>query len=119
MGCYFLSVFQYYVCHVTISLYNTIILEKRLWISEGVGGTWESLERGGEGQKRCKYSVLVSEIYNLNKDKIIYLGGCDDLYMLSPGSDTIRKCDPVGVGVLLWVWAEEWPLVLERLSVVV
>jgi hypothetical protein len=25
--------------------------------------------------------------------------------MLSPGSSTIRKYGPVGVGVSLWVWA--------------
>ena len=29
----------------------------------------------------------------------------DGLYMLSPGNGTIRKYGPVGVGVLLWVWA--------------
>ena len=28
-----------------------------------------------------------------------------DLYMLGPGSGTIRRCGPVGVGVALWVWA--------------
>jgi hypothetical protein len=28
-------------------------------------------------------------------------GYCDGLYMLSPGSGTIRKCGPVGVGVSL------------------
>ena len=31
--------------------------------------------------------------------------GCHGLYMLGPGSDTIRRCDPVGVGVSLWAWA--------------
>ena len=37
---------------------------------------------------------------------------CDGLYMLAPGSGTIRGCGPVfcrcglvGVGVSLWVWA--------------
>ena len=30
---------------------------------------------------------------------------CDGLYMLGPGSGTIRRCGPVGVGVSLWVWA--------------
>jgi hypothetical protein len=29
---------------------------------------------------------------------------CDGLYMLGPGSGTIRRCDSVGVGVSLWVW---------------
>jgi hypothetical protein len=27
------------------------------------------------------------------------------LYMLGPGSGTIRRCGPVGIGVSLWVWA--------------
>ena len=31
--------------------------------------------------------------------------GSDGLYMLCPGSGTIRRCGPVGVGVSLWVWA--------------
>jgi hypothetical protein len=30
---------------------------------------------------------------------------CDGLYMLGPGSGTIRRCGLVGVGVSLWVWA--------------
>jgi hypothetical protein len=30
---------------------------------------------------------------------------CDGLYMFGPESGTIRRCDPVGVGVALWVWA--------------
>ena len=29
---------------------------------------------------------------------------CDGLYMLSPGSGTIRRCGPVGVGVVLLEW---------------
>jgi hypothetical protein len=29
----------------------------------------------------------------------------DGLYMLSPGSGSIRRCGPVGVGVSLWVLA--------------
>ena len=29
---------------------------------------------------------------------------CDGLYMLVPGSGTIRRCGLVGVGVSLWVW---------------
>jgi hypothetical protein len=29
---------------------------------------------------------------------------CDGLYMLSPGSGTIRRFDPVGAGVSLCVW---------------
>jgi hypothetical protein len=29
---------------------------------------------------------------------------CDGLYMPVPGSGTIRRCGPVGVGVSLWVW---------------
>ena len=33
------------------------------------------------------------------------LSPCDDLYMLGPGSGTIRRCSLVGVGVSLWVWA--------------
>jgi hypothetical protein len=28
-------------------------------------------------------------------------GCCDGLYMLGPGSGTIRRCGPVGVGVSL------------------
>jgi hypothetical protein len=31
--------------------------------------------------------------------------GCDGLYMCRPGSGTIRRCGPFGVGVSLWVWA--------------
>ena len=30
---------------------------------------------------------------------------CDGLCMLGPGSDTIRRYGPVGVGVSLWAWA--------------
>ena len=26
--------------------------------------------------------------------------GCDGLYMIGPGDGTIRRCDPVGVGVV-------------------
>ena len=32
-------------------------------------------------------------------------GECDSLYMLGPGSGTIRRYGPVGVGVALRVWA--------------
>ena len=28
----------------------------------------------------------------------------DGLYMLNPGSGTIKRCGPVGVGLSLWVW---------------
>ena len=31
----------------------------------------------------------------------VSVGWCDSLYMLGPGSGTIRKCGPVGVGVAL------------------
>ena len=31
-----------------------------------------------------------------------YKGMGDDLYMLGPGSGTIRRCGPVGVDVSLW-----------------
>jgi hypothetical protein len=31
--------------------------------------------------------------------------GCDGLYILEPGSGTIWRCDLIGVGVPLWVWA--------------
>ena len=34
-------------------------------------------------------------------------GECDGLYMLGSGGGTIRRCDLVGVGVLLWVWASD------------
>ena len=30
---------------------------------------------------------------------------CDGLYILGPGSGTIRRCGLVGVGVSLWMWA--------------
>jgi hypothetical protein len=30
---------------------------------------------------------------------------CDGMYMLGPGSGTIRRCGLVGIGVSLWVWA--------------
>jgi hypothetical protein len=40
-----------------------------------------------------KESVSVSSsVYDVHR-------GCDSLYMLGPGSDTIRRCGPVGVGV--------------------
>ena len=32
-------------------------------------------------------------------------GPRDSLYMLGPGSGTIRRCGLVGVGVSLWAWA--------------
>ena len=32
------------------------------------------------------------------------LSECDGLYMIGPGSEPIRRCGIVGVGVLLWVW---------------
>ena len=31
--------------------------------------------------------------------------GCGGLYILGQGSGTIWRCDLVGVGVPLWVWA--------------
>jgi hypothetical protein len=31
-------------------------------------------------------------------------GSCDGLYMIGPGSGTIRRCGLVEVGVALWVW---------------
>jgi hypothetical protein len=30
---------------------------------------------------------------------------CDGLYVLSLGGGIVRRCGPVEVGVLLWVWA--------------
>jgi hypothetical protein len=30
---------------------------------------------------------------------------CDGLYILGPGSSTIRRCDRVEVDVTLWAWA--------------
>jgi hypothetical protein len=30
---------------------------------------------------------------------------CDGLHMLGPGTGTIRRYGPVGVGLSLWVWA--------------
>jgi hypothetical protein len=39
---------------------------------------------------------------------------CDGLCMLEPGSGSIRRCGPVGVGVSLWVWSSEpHPICLE------
>jgi hypothetical protein len=38
-------------------------------------------------------------------DLSLILGNCDGLYMLGPGSGTVRRCGFVGVGVSLWVWA--------------
>jgi hypothetical protein len=35
----------------------------------------------------------------------ISYGNCDGVYVLGPGSGTIRRCGPIGVGVSLWVWA--------------
>ena len=37
------------------------------------------------------------------ENKSIY-NYCDGLYMLGPGSGTIRGYGPVGVDVSLWVW---------------
>ena len=34
-----------------------------------------------------------------------FLATHDGLYMIGPGNGTIRRCDLVGVGVSLWVWA--------------
>jgi len=31
--------------------------------------------------------------------------GCNGVYMLASGSDTIRRCGLIGVGVSLWAWA--------------
>ena len=32
----------------------------------------------------------------------VYEGVCDGLYMLGPGSGTIRGCGPLGLSVALW-----------------
>ena len=34
-----------------------------------------------------------------------FLDSCHGLNMLGPGNNTIWRCDPLGVGVSLWVWA--------------
>jgi hypothetical protein len=45
-------------------------------------------------------SAPSTEITNLCHDP-----SRNGLYMLSPGSGSIGRCGPVGVGVSLWVWA--------------
>jgi hypothetical protein len=44
---------------------------------------------------------------------------CDGLYMLGPGSGTIKRCGPVVVSVSLWVWAlrltlAAWKLIFSK-----
>jgi hypothetical protein len=54
-----------------------------------------------------QYSCLWNEhnVLGMKYPKFIHMGGypceCDGLYMLGPGSDTIRRCGPVGVVVAL------------------
>ena len=48
-----------------------------------------------------KQAKMVSKIKRLFY--LIYTR-CDGLYMLGPGSGTIRRCGLLGVGVSLWVW---------------
>jgi hypothetical protein len=47
-----------------------------------------------------KATVNYTHTY-IHTDRQIY---SDGLYMLGPGSSTIRRCGLVGVGVSLWVW---------------
>jgi hypothetical protein len=37
----------------------------------------------------------------MRKNVYLFFGHCDGLYMLGPGSITIKRCGPVGVGVAL------------------
>jgi hypothetical protein len=54
---------------------------------------------------KFKYTIKKHIYHCLNGAiKILFLQ-CDGLYMLSPGSGTIRRCILVGVGVSLWCWA--------------
>jgi hypothetical protein len=55
-------------------------------------------------------SLSVASIDNLVQIEFAYGYACKELscyglYMLSPGSGTIKRCGPVGVGVSLWAWA--------------
>jgi hypothetical protein len=58
------------------------------------------MQSGLDQQKESEFSesALMHSLTNLE-------AYCDGLYILEPGSGTIWKCDLVGVGVLLWVWA--------------
>jgi hypothetical protein len=48
---------------------------------------------------------LLTMFFNLNLKNT----NCDGLSILGPGSDIIWRCDLVGVGVSLWVWALHKP----------
>jgi hypothetical protein len=50
------------------------------------------------------YYIIYCNIYeyiDIGKYILIY---CDGLYMLGPGSDTLKTCGLVGVGISLWAW---------------
>jgi hypothetical protein len=50
--------------------------------------------------------ISFTPILTFNANFIFIIQGhCDGLYMLGPGSGTIRKCGPVEEGVSLWVEA--------------
>ena len=47
---------------------------------------------------------LPAVAFSTNQWPLAYFsnGYCDGLYMLNPGSGTIRRCGPVQVGVAFW-----------------
>ena len=60
-------------------------------------------------QSKAKGNVLASEVARSHHGfrfrlSWIQLHNCDSLYMLGPGSDTIRRCGLIGVGVSPWEW---------------
>ena len=48
-----------------------------------------------------EYACLYITVLGLH----ICMCSCDGSYVIGPGSDSIRRCALVGVGVSLWVWA--------------
>jgi hypothetical protein len=49
-------------------------------------------------EEDCKLKLI--HIYHLPQIQVeVYQGPCYGLYMLNPGSGTIRRCGPVGIGV--------------------
>jgi hypothetical protein len=46
--------------------------------------------------------TIFGEVTHIQKDNITC---CDRLYMLRPGSGTMKRYGPLVVGMSLWIWA--------------
>ena len=66
----------------------TKVAEGRVYCSLQLEGVVLVLQRGTDSSRSVKLQRT-----------------SDDLHVLGPGSGTIGRCGPVGVGVSLWVWA--------------